>query len=555
MAILSPPPSYSRNGIAMTKKLQLTALALVSMNLSFASMAADVPTGTKLASEQHLVRGNGAEPSSLDPSFVNSGMPDDIIANDMFEGLLIENGQGQLIPGQAIDWSVSEDGKKFTFTLRDDLVWSNGAPVLASDFVFAWQRAVNPNTGNNTGHYFVTANLVNAKEIQNNKAAVTDLGVKALDAKTLQVTLTKPTPYFLNMMTIKTFSPLPAAVVEQHGKTWSRAETIVTNGPYKLAKWLANEYVEVQRNPQYWDNANTVINKVTYLGLESQIAEWNRYQAGEIDMTNRVQLEYYQSMMTEHPEQIKSQALLGTYLYSFNTRKAPFDNKLVRQALSMAVDRDILVNKITAQGEPAAYSIVPQTIANYTTSKPDFAQKSQQQRVELAKALLAKAGYNKQNPLKFTLTYNTSENHKKIALVIASMWKPLGVNVILENMEWKSYVAAKNMGDFQLARSWAFGDYAEPSALLEAFTCDNPVNESGFCEPKFDTLLATASNTADENQRYGLYQQAEAILSQSAPMMPLYNYTQTRMVRETLKGFPENNPRGNIYAKDMYFVK
>jgi len=539
----------------MTKKLHLSVLALATLNLSYNAIAANLPTNTTLASEQHLVRGNGAEPSSLDPSFVNSGMPDDIIANDMFEGLLIENGQGELIPGQAISWSASDDGTQFTFTLRNDLVWSNGDPVLASDFVFAWQRAVNPQTGNNTGHYFVTANLVNAEAIQKNEKPVNTLGVKALDTKTVQVTLTKPTPYFLNMMTIKTFAPLPASVVKQHGGTWSRAENIVTNGAYKLTKWLPNEYVEVQRNKQYWDNKNTVINKVTYLGLESQIAEWNRYQSGEIDMTNRVQLEYYQSMISKHPEQIKSQALLGSYLYSFNTRKAPFDNLQVRQALSMAVDRDILVNKITAQGEPAAYSIVPQTIANYTTSEPDFASEPQQQRIKQAKVLLAAAGYSKQNPLTFTLTYNTSENHKKIALVIASMWKKLGVNVVLENMEWKSYVSSKNLGDFQLARSWAFGDYAEPSALLAAFTCGNPVNESGFCEPKFDALMASASNTADEVQRYALYQQAEAILSQSAPVIPLYNYTQTRMVRDTLKGFPENNPRGNIYAKDMYFIQ
>lgn len=539
----------------MTKKLQLTALALASMSLSFNSLAANVPTGTKLANEQHLVRGNGAEPSSLDPSFVNSGMPDDIIANDMFEGLLIENSQGELIPGQAIDWTVSEDGKQFTFTLRDGLVWSNGSPVLASDFVFAWQRAVNPGTGNNTGHYFVTANLVNAKEIQNNTESVSKLGVKALNEKTLQVTLTKPTPYFLSMMTIKTFAPLPEAIVKTHGETWSRAETIVTNGPYKLVKWLPNEYVEVQRNKQYWDNEHTVINKVTYLGLESQVAEWNRYQAGEIDMTNRVQLEYYQSMIKEHPEQIKSQALLGSYLYAFNTRKAPFDNLQVRQALSMAVDRDILVNKITAQGEPAAYSIVTGTIANYATSKPDFAKQSQQQRTKKAKQLLEAAGYNKQNPLTFTLTYNTSENHKKIAVVITSMWKEIGVNAKLENMEWNSYVSTKSLGDFQLARSWAFGDYAEPSALLESFTCENPTNESGFCEPKFDSLMALASNTTEESARYQLYQQAEAILSASVPVIPLYNYTQTRMVRDTLKGFPENNPRGNIYAKDMYFVK
>lgn len=527
-----------------------TLLALGSTS----AIAAQVPSDVLLADEQYFVRGNGAEPNTLDPTFVNSGMPGDIIVNDMFEGFVIENRDGQIIPGQAQDWQFSNDGKTVTFTLKKGLQWSNGSPVTADDFVFAWQRAVNPKTGNNTSFVFKTANVVNAEEIIAGDKDPSELGIKALNPLTVEINLSKPTPYFMSLMSIKTFFPVPSELVKEKGDRWTRAENIATNGAYKLSEWVPNEYVKVERNPNYWDNDATIINGVTYLGLSSQNAELVRYQSGEIDMTNRVQLEYYQKLIKESPEQIKAQALLGSYVYSFNTRQAPFDNLKVRQALSMTVNREILVDKITGQGEPEAYSVTPNNIPNYQAPKSDFKQLDAKQRLSKAKQLLKEAGYSKENPLEFTLTYNTSENHKKIALAIASMWKPLGVKVELENMEWKAYVAAKSSGDYQLARSWAFGDYPEPSALLEGFTCGHTANESGYCNPEFDKLMQQASLITKQEDRFKIYQKAEVLLNESAAVLPLYHYNHTRLVRNSLKGLPVNNPKGNIYAKDLYFV-
>ena len=420
-------------------------------------------------------------------------MPGDIIVNDMFEGFVIENSDGQIIPGQADSWRFSDGGKTVTFVLKDGLKWSNGDPVTAADFVFGWQRAVSPKTGNNTGFVFSTANIVNAIEILSGDKVPSELGIKALDERTVEISLSKPTPYFMSLMSIKTFFPLPTKLVEEKGDQWTRAENIATNGAYTLSKWVPNEYVEVTRNPNYWDNDSTVINKVTYLGLSSQNAELIRYQSGEIDMTNRVQLEYYQKLVKESPEQIKAQALLGSYVYSFNTRQAPFDDVRVRQALSMAVDRQILVDKVTGQSEPEAYSVTPNNIPNYTAPKSVFEALNSVERQAKAKQLLA--------------------------------------------------------------RSWAFGDYPEPSALLEAFTCDHTANESGFCNPEYDELLQQASKTEDQANRFALYQHAESILNESAAVMPLYHYNHTRLVRNTLKSFPNNNPKGNIYAKDLYFIQ
>ncbi|UJF20043.1 peptide ABC transporter substrate-binding protein [Vibrio sp. SS-MA-C1-2] len=537
------------------KKFILTLLSSSLMTASFSTLAANVPDNVTLAKEQHLVRGNGAEPTSLDPSFVDPGMPADIIATDMFEGFVIEDSQGNIVPAQAKSWTISPNGKTITFTLRDNLIWSNDTPLTASDFVYSWKRGVDPNTGNSTSYYFTSANVLNADQIIAGKMSADQLGIRAVDNKTVEVKLSKPTPYFISLMSVKTFVPLPQHQIEKFGDSWTKSGNIVTNGAFILSKWVANEYVEVVRNPNYWDNKNTVLNRVTYLGLESQNAELTRYQAGEVDMTNRVQLEQYQRLLKDDPSQIKSLSLLGSYLYSFNTTEPPFDNQAVRQALTMSVDRDILVHKITGQGELPAVTAVPTIIPSYQNPTPHYTELSKQQRLEKAKALLTQAGYSDENPLEFTLNYNTSENHKKIAIVLAAMWKPLGVKVHLENMEWNAYVSAKSLGNFQMARSWAFGDYSEPSSILSSFTCEHVQNESGYCNKKFDQLMDQASTTTDQSQRYQLFTQAEALLVEDTPIIPLYHYTHTRIVRNTLGGFPENNPKGNIYAKDLYFIE
>jgi len=531
-----------------------TLALMIAGVISAPTFAAQVPSNVTLADEQHLVRGNQVEPSSVDPTFVNPGSADGPIAIDMFEGFVVEDSLGKPVPGQAESWSVSPDGLTYVFNLREGLKWSNGNALTAGEFVYAWKRAIDPAIGSNNAFYFSTANIKNAAAIQSGDQPVNSLGIKALNDRTVEVTLEKKTPYFISLMSMPVFAPLPQSVIEKHGDNWTKPENIATNGAYILSKWVANEFVDVTRNPRYWNDANTVLNKVTYLALGSQNAELMRYQAGEIDMTNRVQLEQYQRYLKNHPEQINSQPLLGAYVYSFNTKQAPFDNSDVRNALTMSVDRDILVERITAQGEPKAYGPVPTTIPGYQAPLPEYAPLSQEERIEQAKVLLEKAGYGKDNPLEFTLTYNTSENHKKIAVAIASMWKPLGVKVNLENMEWKAYLSAKSTGDYQMARSYAFGDYAEPSSVLTPFTCNHTENESGFCNSEFDELMSKAALEANADERSKLYAQAESVLSSQAPIIPLYQYNHTRLVKTALKGLPKNNPKGNIYAKDLYFI-
>lgn len=537
------------------KKNRLAGAVYAALLLSpLPVSAATLAEGDVLAKEQFLVRGNGAEPSTLDPAFVDSGSPGDVIVNDMFEGLLIENLQGEIVGGLAQSWQTSTDGKTVTFHLKPT-TWSDGQPITAEDFVFAWQRAVDPSTGNSTGFNLTTANVLNAQAVLSGATDVSQLGVAAPDAHTFVVTLTQPTPHFLSMMSIKTFAPVPKHKVEKFGENWTRPEHIVTSGAYTLKRWVPNEYVDVTKNPRYYDAEHTYIDGVRYLALSSQNAEFVRFMSGEIDMTNRVQLEYYQKLSKDNPNLIRSLRLLGAYVYDFNTQRAPFDNPDVRRALSMMIDRDTLVEKVTGQGEPPAYSVVPDIIPDYRAAQPEFASWDTTQRIETARALLKEAGYDDKHPLKITLTYNTSENHKRIALAIASMWKPLGVKVELNNMEWNAYLNAKSNGDFTVARSFAFGDFAEPSAVLNSFRCHDVNNSTQYCNEQVDKLLQSAAKASDQQQRYQYYEQAERLIVNDAPIIPLHFYKHTRLVNAKLKGFPDNNPKGNIYAKDMYFVE
>ena len=256
--------------------------------------------------------------------------------------------------------------------------------------------------------------------------------------------------------------------------------------------------------------------------------------------------------MGETPERIWGLPLLGTYLYTFNLRRPELQDVRVRQALSMAVDRRLLTEKVSGQGERPAWSLLP-GMPDYQELGSALALEDMPTRLARAAALLTEAGYNSAHPLKLTLTYNTSENHKKLALAVAAMWKPLGVEITLNNMEWNAYQVAKDSGDFMLARSFLFGDYVEPSSMLGSFRCLDPQNESGYCNPAFDGLLQQAADTLDGSARTGLYRKAEQLLMEEMPVIPVYHYNQMRLVDPALRGLPSSNLKGAIATKDLYF--
>ena len=537
-------------------KNKITQALLLGAGLAVAatstlSIAADVPAGTELAKVQELVRGNGTEVATIDPH-KSQGVPESHVIRDLLEGLVNQDGEGNTIPGVAESWETT-DNKTFTFHLRKDAKWSNGNPVTAEDFVYSWQRAVDPATASPYAWYMEYTKMANAKDIVAGKKDKSELGVKAVDANTLVVELETAVPYFVMMMGHTTMKPVHKATVEEFGDQWTKPDHFVGNGAFSVDKWVVNERLVLKRNDQYWNNDKTVLNKVTFLPIENQVAEMNRFLSGEIDFTNELPTEHFKRLQKEYAEDVSVAGNLCTYYYIFNTKKAPFDDVRVRQAISYAIDRDIVTGAILAQGQKPAYFLTPEITAGFDPELPAYGKMSQKERNAEAERLLEEAGYGKDNPLKFNLLYNTSENHKKIAVALGSMWKKtLGLSVTLENQEWKTYLSSKDSGDFEVARAGWCGDYNEASSFLTLMKSNNTTGGVHYDSAAYDKIIDKALNSTSEEERKALYLEAEALMANDMPIAPIYQYVKSRLLNPHVGGFPINNAEDKIFSKDLY---
>ncbi|MEZ8384763.1 ABC transporter substrate-binding protein [Vibrio splendidus] len=537
-------------------KNKITQALLLGAGLAVAatstlSIAAEVPAGTELAKVQELVRGNGTEVATIDPH-KSQGVPESHVIRDLLEGLVNQDGEGNTIPGVAESWETT-DNKTFTFHLRKDAKWSNGDPVTAEDFVYSWQRAVDPATASPYAWYMEYTKLVNAKDIVAGKKDKSELGVKAVDANTLVVELDTAVPYFVMMMGHTTMKPVHQATVEKFGDQWTKPGNFVGNGAFSVDKWVVNERLVLKRNDQYWNNDKTVLNKVTFLPIENQVAEMNRFLSGEIDFTNELPTEHFKRLKKEYAEDVSVAGNLCTYYYIFNTKKAPFDDVRVRKAISYAIDRNIVSDAILAQGQKPAYFLTPEITAGFNPELPAYGKMSQKERNEEAARLLEEAGYGKDNPLNFNLLYNTSENHKKIAVALGSMWKKtLGLKVTLENQEWKTYLSSKDSGDFEVARAGWCGDYNEASSFLTLMKSNNTTGGVHYDSAEYDQIIDKALNSTSAEEREALYLEAEALMAKDMPIAPIYQYVKSRLLNPHVGGFPTNNAEDKIFSKDLY---
>ncbi|MBE4805601.1 oligopeptide ABC transporter substrate-binding protein OppA [Enterobacter cloacae complex sp. P43RS] len=539
----------------ITKKNLVAAGILTALIAGNAAMAADVPAGVQLAEKQTLVRNNGAEVQSLDPHKIE-GVPESNVNRDLFEGLLVTDVYGHPAPGVAEKWE-NKDFKVWTFHLRKDAKWSDGTPVTAEDFVYSWQRLANPNTASPYASYLQYGHIANIDDIIAGKKPVTDLGVKAIDANTFEVTLSEPVPYFYKLLVHPSVSPVPKSAVEKFGEKWTQPANIVTNGAYKLKDWVVNERMVLERNPQYWDNAKTVINQVTYLPISSEVTDVNRYRSGEIDMTyNNMPIELFQKLKKEIPKEVHVDPYLCTYYYEINNQKAPFTDVRVRTALKLALDRDIIVNKVKNQGDLPAYSYTPPYTDGMKLVEPEWFKWSQEKRNEEAKKLLAEAGYTADKPLTFNLLYNTSDLHKKLAIAVASIWKKnLGVNVKLENQEWKTFLDTRHQGTFDVARAGWCADYNEPTSFLNTMLSDSSNNTAHYKSPAFDKIIAETLKVSDDAQRAELYAKSEEQLDKDSAIVPVYYYVNARLVKPWVGGYTGKDPLDNISVKNLYIIK
>ncbi|SEV99208.1 oligopeptide transport system substrate-binding protein [Aliiroseovarius sediminilitoris] len=510
-------------------------------------------TGEALADNQTYTYRMLDDVKSFDPQ-INTDVEGSHILRDLFEGLVNSDPQGNSVPGAAESWEVSEDGLTYTFKLRD-AKWSNGDPVTAGDFVYAWRRLADPATASEYAWYMELMGVENATKIVAGEMAPDTLGVTALDDKTLEVKIDAPRPYFPGMLTHASTFPVNQSVLEAHGNEWTKPGNLVGNGAYVLTDYVPGVKVTRERNPMYWDNDNTILDTVVALVINDENIALTRYDAGEVDKTE-VPAGQYPALKEKLPDETYSTPRSCSYIYMFNLREngpEALKDVRVRKALSYALNRDVIVDSILKGGQYPSYNWTHQKTAGFEMPNIDYATWTQDERMAKAKELLEEAGYGPGGkPLELTLNYNTSEAHKKIAIAATQMWKQtLGANITLANFEWKVHLDKLRNGDFGMARYAWCGDYNEPSTYTDLFTSTSGHNNGKYNNPEYDALAKAAKTSANPAEEY---KQMEQLLADDMPIVPVYQYTNVIMVKPDLKGFPFDDLMNNIYSRTMYKV-
>jgi oligopeptide transport system substrate-binding protein len=510
-------------------------------------------SGRELAARQVLRRGNGAEPQSLDPH-KSEGVPESNLQRDLFEGLVNDDADQGVVPGAARAWEVSADGTVYLFHMREDGRWSNGDPVTARDFEYGLRRSVDPATLSN--YSIMLRPILNAEEVIAGELPPEALGVRAIDDLTLEIRLEAPTPYFLGVLSHSSAYPVHRPSVERYGTRWARPGRLVSNGAYRLKDWVMQSHIIMERNPYYWDNANTTIDEVWFYPIENQSTELQRYRADALDLTYDLPFRQLGWIRENLPDELVISEYLGVYYFGLNTTQPPFkDNVELRRALNLAVDREILTQQVTTAGEIPAYGYVP-AAANYEQVVPEWAHWTQEERVAEARRLYEAAGYSRDNPLKVQILYNTHENHRTISVAIASMWKEaLGVEVELVNQEWKVYLETRRTKQTtQVFRAGWIGDYNDAYNFLEILHSQSGLNDPGWNNPDYDALLEAAANEIDLERRAELMHQAEQLVLQEVPVIPVYFYVTKRLVKPWVGNY-RPHVQDFILTKDLKILK
>ncbi len=532
----------------------LAASLLGATMLTGAAYAATVQAGDTLAADQTFTYRVLDEQSSVDPQIVEDVSGSDMV-RDLFEGLMNQDADGNLIPGVATGFTTNDEKNVYTFTLRQDAKWSNGEPVTAGDFVYAWRRLVDPATASPYSWFGELMSIEGVGPILAGEAATDTLGITAIDDYTLEVRLTDSLPYFPLMTTHSSTFPSPQAVIEEFGDDWTKPENIVSNGAYVLTEHVPNERSVRERNPMYWNNDETIIEKVVTLVINDDNTAFTRWEAGELDRTE-IPSGQYPRLVEQYPTEALSFPRLCSYYYTFNlSDNGPeaFKDVRVRQALSYAIDRSIITDKVLQGGQFQAYTFTPGATAGFEVPEVPYATMTQDERDAAAVELLADAGYGADNPLTFDMLYNTSEGHKKIAIAMSQMWKQkLGVTAVLANQEWKTFLETRGNQDFELARGAWCGDYNEASTFLDLLTSQSGYNDGKFANAEVDALMQEAKTLTDATANYT---RVEQILADEMPIIPVYHYTAVFMLNDKVKNWPVQNVEQNWYSRDLYIAE
>ncbi len=497
-------------------------------------------------------RGNDGDPETLD-AHKTSTVSEAHLLRDLSEGLVIHHIDGNVVPGVAESWTVGSDGKTYTFKLRANAKWSNGEPIKAGDFVYSLKRIINPATGAKYANILYP--IRNAEKINKagEGASLDELGVKALDDRTLEISLERPTPYFLELLTHQTGLPVHPPSVEKFGKDFVKPENWVSNGAYALKEFVPNSHIKMEKNKNFYDAANVQIDTILYYPAPDLAAAARRFQAGELHMTTDIPADQIQQLREKLGSQVKVAPYLGTYFLIVNSAKKPFDDVRVRRALSLVIDREFIAEEIWGGTMLPAYGVIPPNIGNYgERAEADFKGASPLDREDEAKRLLAAAGYGPGMPLRVQLRYNTTDNNRRTMIAIAEQWKVLGVETSFINTDGKTHFALlRDGGDFDIARYGWIGDYSDPQNFLFLFLSDNKGFNSGkYDNPKFDALLQQGADELDLVKRAAILREADSILAVDMPWIPLMYYSSKNLVSPKLVGF-QQNLRGALPTRFM----
>ena len=513
-------------------------------------------TGSELPSDFNphvLRRGNGPEPDTLDPQVARTEGAFHIL-RDVFEGLTSIGKDGSPVAGAAESWTVSPDGLEYRFTLRDGLRWSNGDALKAGDYVAGMRRLVDPKTA--SPYAQILDPVVNAAAITRGEKKPDELGVSAPDDRTVVIRLATPAPYLLGLLASPGTFPVHGPSLAANGAEYARPGKLVSNGAFTLADWVIGSHVVLKRNPNYWNDAATKLQEVHHVHIADAGTELRQYRAGQIDYSYVVPAPQFQWIKQNLPGELHVAPQLTVYYYGFNLTQPPFkDNPKLRRALSMVIDREKLTTAVTGVGEAPAYGWVPRGVWNYTPQQYDYASMPYAERVTEARRLYEEAGYSAANPLRIELRYNTGDQHSRLAVAVAAMWKEaLGVETTLYAEEFRALLqSVQARKDTQVFRSSWVGDYDDAYTFLQLLQSDFGLNLSGYSNPRYDALLAAAVREVDVDKRRALLEEAERVMLADHPVLPLYFYVNKHLIKPWVQGWSDNVMNVS-YSKDMSLV-
>ncbi|GAC1530440.1 MAG: peptide ABC transporter substrate-binding protein [Ramlibacter sp.] len=529
---------------------RLASLAMV-LSAALPTLAAVIPPGVQLHPTQTLVRNNGSEPESLDPAIAETVGSNNIM-RDLFEALTANDADGKIVPGLAESWKQA-NATTWVFKLRQNARWSNGDPVTAQDVVYGIRRFLDPRTASKYASTYGVF-LQNGKAVAAGKKPPAEVGVKAVDKYTVEITTPFPVAFLPQLVSNNNLGPVHQASVEKFGKDWTKPGNMVSNGAYTLKEWVVNRSVVLEKNPQYWDAKNVQLTRVTYLGVEDGNADVKLFEAGQNEMVYQLPPGTYEDAKKKFPKDVRNAPMLGLRFYDFQTQNPAFKDVRVRKALSMVLDRDILTQKITADGQVPAYGLIVRGTEGADIADYDWARWPMAQKVAEAKKLLAEAGVKPGT--KYTFTYNTSEYHKKMAIFAQSEWKTkLGIAIELEAMEFKVLVKKRHDGAFELARDGWVADYNDATNFLALVRCESDQNNNFNCNRKAEDLIVQAEQSDDPGKRKQLLTQASKMIMDDYPIIPLVQYSLPRLVKSYVGGYSLQNAQDRFRSKDLYVIK